>query len=512
MKKSTSDDLFQLIRSLGKAEKAYFKISVKNVSVDDKPFYIELFDFLEKQNSYNEDMLFKKFQPIKISRLSYHKNYLYNLILKTLHSFDESISARLRTDLNKIEFLFGKGLYKQCEKLIRKSKADAKKHGKYLALIELMEFGAELIHIQAYRDKTRGDIDNIFEEISNAMTKCKNYNDYRLLSSRLFIERIKKGFIRSREELKLYNVFLKHPLFQHETKAKSFQALNSYYAFYATYYFDCLDYSKAYHYSKKLALLLENNPHLLKEKPDRYLTALNNMITCQNRLYKLNEARDYNEKLNALKTEFPKLTNKIETDVFVHSLETHVDSGQFKAGIRAMEGAQRKLIQQKNVLYRNIEENVVVNYDFCRLYFGAEDYQKASSYLNKILNNPLDARSDLHCFSKIISLIIHFELNDTELLEYSIKSTYRYLLKRNRLYKFEDAILNFIRKKIFKKNTYKDLIEAFKELCEELLKLSKNPFEKRALEYFDFISWLESKIENRSFAEVVREKAKLVGG
>ncbi len=39
-------------------------------------------------------------------------------------------------------------------------------------------------------------------------------------------------------------------------------------------------------------------------------------------------------------------------------------------------------------------------------------------------------------------------------------------------------------------------------------KLKTDPYEKGAFEYFDFISWLESKIENRPFAEIIKEKAK----
>lgn len=506
MKKPSSDDLFHLIHSLGKAEKAYFKINTRNISENNKPFYIELFDFLEKQNSYNEERLLKRFSPIIISRLSYNKNYLYNLILKTLHSFNESISSRLRNDLNKIEFLFEKGLYRQCAKLIRKSKSEAKKHGKQLAFIELTEFETELMHLQSYKGKTVEDIDNEFGEIYNALDKCKNYNDYRRLSSIVFFKRIKKGFIRSKEELKLYDPFLKHPLFQSEVKAMSFQALISYYAFYSTYYFDSLDHNKAYHYSKQMLQLIEQNPHLLKEKPNRYLVALNNLITCQNMLFKFEEARNYTSILYTLRSQFPKLSDKIECDTFIHSLETYMDSGNFKTGVKEMEEFKNKLIRQKNTYFKNIKDRVVVNYDFCCLHFGAEDYQKANYYLNEILNNPSDTRRDLHCFSKILGLIIHFELNNTELLEYSIRSTYRYLLKRKRLYKFEDAILNFIRKNIFKENTYTELIEAFKGLHIELLKLSKNPFEKRALDYFDFISWLESKIEKRPFAEIIKEK------
>ncbi len=38
--------------------------------------------------------------------------------------------------------------------------------------------------------------------------------------------------------------------------------------------------------------------------------------------------------------------------------------------------------------------------------------------------------------------------------------------------------------------------------------LAKEPFEAKFLDDFDFISWLESKIENRPFANIIREKAK----
>ena len=52
-----------------------------------------------------------------------------------------------------------------------------------------------------------------------------------------------------------------------------------------------------------------------------------------------------------------------------------------------------------------------------------------------------------------------------------------------------------------------ELVPAFRDLKAELEEIFKNPFENKALDLFDFISWLESKIENRAFAEVVREKA-----
>jgi len=71
-------------------------------------------------------------------------------------------------------------------------------------------------------------------------------------------------------------------------------------------------------------------------------------------------------------------------------------------------------------------------------------------------------------------------------------------------------VLSFIREKLPKVITQKELILAFRELKEELEEIIKDSFERKALEYFDFISWLESKIENCPFAEIVKEKANAV--
>ena len=61
-------------------------------------------------------------------------------------------------------------------------------------------------------------------------------------------------------------------------------------------------------------------------------------------------------------------------------------------------------------------------------------------------------------------------------------------------------VLNFIRKKLPKITSQNDLQKA-------LLLLAKDSYEQKALKYFDFISWLDSKNENRPLAEIVKEKA-----
>lgn len=92
-----------------------------------------------------------------------------------------------------------------------------------------------------------------------------------------------------------------------------------------------------------------------------------------------------------------------------------------------------------------------------------------------------------------------------QVLEYAVKSVHRFLEKRQRLYRLESLILDFIQK-MLDENKDRGNTNDFRFLKKELSKLLTIPVEKKMFEYFDFITWTESKIEKRSFAEIVQKK------
>ena len=100
-----------------------------------------------------------------------------------------------------------------------------------------------------------------------------------------------------------------------------------------------------------------------------------------------------------------------------------------------------------------------------------------------------------------------FVAGNTELLPYIVKSVYRNLMQRKQLYKTENIFIQFIRTRFNNIRSTNDQIDAFKALREELLQIGDDPMEARFLEFFDIISWLESKIYNRPFEDVLREKS-----
>ena len=129
--------------------------------------------------------------------------------------------------------------------------------------------------------------------------------------------------------------------------------------------------------------------------------------------------------------------------------------------------------------------------------------------MQRIINeHPVDLREDIHCFARILNLISHYELGNTDVIDYYIKSTYRFLLLKDDLGEYQKYILNFL-KNLHRNPTEAELIEGFRELRQQLLTLIDRPYESRAFAYFDIISWLESKIRRCTVEEVIREKVKL---
>ncbi|MFB0924400.1 MAG: hypothetical protein QMB65_03810, partial [Vicingaceae bacterium] len=126
--------------------------------------------------------------------------------------------------------------------------------------------------------------------------------------------------------------------------------------------------------------------------------------------------------------------------------------------------------------------------------------------INLVLNNSeTGLREDVYTFARLVNLVIHYELGNYDLLDYTIKSAKRFVAKSQKNYKFENVFLKDFKKLLKNKDT-ETMQELFKDFKNELTEVLKDPYEQAANEYFDFISWLDARIENKTFAEVVRSK------
>lgn len=499
-----SDELFQLIKSLSKSEKRYFKLHSSMHGSDKK--YVMLFEAIGKQTEYNEKEIVEIFKKEKfIRQLSVIKNYLYGLILSSLKSYHTDIDSQLQGHLHGVTILYEKGLYRQCEKLIAQAQRLAEKYEKHWFLAELKRLELNIIRTQSHLNCNTENITEYNLALQGYINQYQNINEYLQLVDKICIHISQNNIARNDLEKEELERIIKHPLLRTEKKAISTEALYRYnYIYSSYYYYTTSDYAKSYLYIQKSIALLEANPAYKENKLEQYITTLNNLIICQLQLKHYHDVPQNIQKLKTISNSKKWLLQKWFYEIKLLEFDLYIKTGEFEKGLELIPLIQDKLHTEDAT---RINLSLELIYHITLIYFGMGDYNNARINLNKILNDTAyDVRRDLYCFAWILQLIVHYELGDIDFINYKVKSTQQFLAKRERLYQSEKIIVDFFRTQMQKAETKKQHIQAFKKLKKQFTEIIKNPFERKALDYFDFISWIDSKIENRSFSEIVREK------
>ncbi|MGY8914593.1 MAG: hypothetical protein ACKVJF_05855, partial [Flavobacteriales bacterium] len=229
-------------------------------------------------------------------------------------------------------------------------------------------------------------------------------------------------------------------------------------------------------------------------------------------LFYVKYSSQFKETLDKLETmvtseEFPKNDN-IASLAFLYinsnKLNLHFMEGTFEKGLYLVKIIEYGINKHKE---RIDEHHVMVfYYKIACLYFSMGDNKTCIQYLKKIINNKnLKMREDLMCFARVLSLVAHYEAGMDYHLEVQLKSTYKFLLKMNDLHAVQKEMIKFLRNL---GNIYPhELKDEFQKLYNDLKKYEDHPFEKRAFLYLDILSWLESHLQNRPVAQIIREKA-----
>ena len=120
--------------------------------------------------------------------------------------------------------------------------------------------------------------------------------------------------------------------------------------------------------------------------------------------------------------------------------------GVFSEGLAMIPAMEAKLKEIE--LYLDSHRILVFYYKIACLYFGAGKPAKAIDYLNRIINWKLNLRDDLQCYARLLHLIAHYEMGNTEVVNYLSKSVYRFMYKMKSLSTVEEVMFNFLRKSI----------------------------------------------------------------
>ena len=209
MSKAKSDQLFNLIKTLSKGEKRFFKLYASRLGNSSDKKFIVLYNAIEKQKIYNEDQILLKEKDLNPKQFSNLKAHFYYQILKSVKLCNSSKLENLKiTELiDYIRILYNKCLYKECVKMIDKAKALALENDRSVLLLEILDL-EKLVIPKTLESGNENRVNLLITTTNQVAESIKNINIFSNLSLKLNSYYNQTGFIKNKKDGHLHYKFI----------------------------------------------------------------------------------------------------------------------------------------------------------------------------------------------------------------------------------------------------------------------------------------------------------------
>ncbi len=506
MAKTPSDKLYRLIRRLTPAEKRYFQVFIGSANASSK--YAQLFEAMVNMEDFDDEALRRLIYPDEPqSRHKYSelKNYLFDLLLKSLQSFDEQgcIEFRLNHLLQSAAVLYRRGQYTACADCLHKADKLAQRHEAFAHQLDIIRWEKHLAYAQMDVDYLHKQLEALHLRERNTAAQLSEVLQYRQLFFQAYLIVKREALLRTPEGQTQLRALREHPLLQtpqqvrsHTAKVLSQRTLN-------LCYYAAGERQNFYHSNLQLVQLLESQPHFLRENLADYIAAMSNLILSCGLLGRYDEVEKHLAKLKKIKPITYDDALKIHRQYYSNKFALCIYTGAFEEGRREMRHCQ----QEAAALFGSHEyETASFYFQYCCICFGCEDYDQALHYLRAWHNQPRTLeREDLQSLGRILGLVLHWEMGNTLLLESLLRSTAQLLRRKKRLYDLERRFFHGINELLHHPEAARQRA-AFQKMQEDIRQLMSQPEAYALLQTFDLQTWVEAKVRGCSFAQVIREK------
>jgi len=512
MSKQSNDVLFTLIKKMNKAEKRRFKLVSSSGGSKEEKLFVQLFDVMESMKTFDESLIFKKIPKIKKSQLSNIKAHLLKHLMSNLrHLYRASkVDIEIRDLTDNARVYYSKGMYKSALQTLEKAKRISEEHEMNTAYFNCVEFEKK-IESQHITGSMYPKAEKLSSEVESSLNQVTLNNKLSNLALRLYGNYLKHGHVKTKAEAEELRTEFVERLTDVVFEELDFYGKLYFLQSHCWFTYTVQDFANYFRYAKKWVDHYQDNPRMIEKETAMFLKGYHNLL---NAYFTHNKFKKFIESYE----DFLTLTNShyksfdlncrqlVENFEWIHGLNVYMLNAQYKEGAQHID--QLVLKNTQAIEEWNLHRKFTIFYKIACILFVSQRYHDAIDYLNRINQKVYpDFRQDLQCFSRILSLIIHFELGNITLVKYQVKSVYRFLLKQEEIQGVQKAIFNFLKKIPNMKED--DLMDSFVNLEKELKAIKENKYEQRAFLYLDIISWLQSKIEGRSLMEVLQVKNKM---
>ncbi len=480
--------LFQLICSLTKSEKRYFKLFVNKEKGHFN--YLKLFDAIAAQTEYDEAALRKQFEgETFIRQMHVTKNYLRKLILKSLRNFHTNLSkdAALKEALRNVEILYHKELYSHALEELKRAKKLASRYELLTGLAEAAHWERKLE--QAVRPHAYPTFKEALRHEKEALNLLYNRHEF-------WLEAVQTSeLLLAGKPLPPPATALQHPENAHTLEAKTL--------FYNSLYLRHLnagESEKAEQALRTLLRLMEADKVRQKEEPGLYVSTLNNLVSFLvfNKAYKealrlIQSAKDLYEDWRITSENRTLLKQIMRT--YNIELEIYRDTRSFAEHASFIAATERFLKINEQKLPKIYLSSFW--FQLASIHFMAKNYSASLQSINRFLNARFKIDDpNLQVQARMLNLMIHLEQKNLMVLRYHVDSTRRFVKKVKDMQEFEKILLRFFRK--IGRLPLLEYKAAFLLLREQLYPENAPPLvPDLATGYINYKAWLDQKLQGK---------------
>lgn len=501
MKTRLLEETYELVKSLSKTEKRYFKLYTKFQQGDKS--YLKLFDIIDKQPSYIEKNINQKFlEKNKVTNFQAVKKYLFEQLIASIKSYGayKDLDSDHTDLIETYKVLEYKGLHGQSDRLLKKIKqltlVDDAFNRHFSAL--LLEYNKEIHNTD---DTGTANVLRVLKELRSTLDIMDNYSTVGEISVLVRLHLRKKAYCRNEKDKEELTQIIAPLLKESEDDMLSRTALSIRKLTLCDYYLAIGQPKRAVETSKIHLELRKNagtNDKLDMLTLYEYAQHIKVCIS-SNFFYGFEESMiKYKSILDSVrnKQKYFEVYEGWHNNLLIYYNRT----GQFEEGAAFLQKAQ---VQNADVEKQfSMRAKISLCYWTAYNKFALKDYKTALKWVQKMINTAKDDVCEFS-FAKLLLMFIHYDLKNYELLEYQVRSARRMMEKTQRLYNCEKLMLEFFNH-VSDADSNSQRHQQLMGLQKLVKALFKNPHEKTFSSYFDIDAWIESKLGGKNFADTVR--------
>lgn len=504
MAKTASSDLYDLIQSMTKSEKRYFKVFSSRHTIGKSNNYVALFDYIEKMDTYEENAIFEAFDGHDfLNQFPTTKIRLYDAVLKALDAYhaNHMESASIYKLLNSVQILFDKGLFSQAKKNLHVAERLIKKSNRSDLLPTYYHLRRMVLEKDNNMNNQADLIDRFGSEESETYEELKTIGalwreKQQLL---LFIQRMKRPFTKE-EEKKLAN-FYTEIIQKEDHLPKSFLGRFLYHQSLAAYYYAKNQPQEVLNCMLAQLALFDDFKKSKQQFLQHYFSLQANLIQTYVQLGQTNKAIPFLNQLMAMEKDMVKLPIFAQQQFFVAQMSSalmlYVHSGQYQKATGLL---SRVLIGlEKFSFHNNVSSLQYICFKLGIAFFAIGEHKESLRWINEVvLKTKLEQGNKiLFLYAELLQLINHYELGHQDYIPYAIQNTWKQLIKHGLNEPFESLIIASLRS-LLKCSDHLAAEEQLIVIMQQIDTLP-NSDKERALSYFDFRCWMQSKIKHQPF-------------